>query len=196
MGAGKARAAAVLALLGMATGPARAAAPVKEAGTGVTLAVGKLTLHHCETSAPWCGTLVRPLDRAGSVDGTIPVYFEFFPHTGPGPAVGTLVATEGGPGYPATESRDEYLKLFAPLRAQRDVVLMDTRGTGRSGAIDCHPLQTDPALSEANIGRCGESLGPRAAFYSATAATDDLAAILEDLSTGPVDLYGDSYGTF
>src|SRR6201996_83597 len=161
-----------------------------------TLTVGKLTLHHCESAAPWCGTLVRPLDPTGAVSGTIPIYFEFFPHTAPGPAQGVLVATEGGPGFAATESRDEYLQFFAPLRDQRDVVLMDNRGTGRSAALDCRPLQTAPVLSELNIGRCGEPLGAKASLYSATAATDDLAAILDALGEGLVDLYGDSYGTF
>ncbi|HET9390326.1 MAG TPA: alpha/beta fold hydrolase [Steroidobacteraceae bacterium] len=161
-----------------------------------TLRVGSLTLHRCESPAPWCGTLERPLDPAGRVAGTIAIYFEYYPHSSSGPAQGTLVATEGGPGYPATESRNGYLALFAPLRTTRDVVLMDNRGTGRSGAIDCVPLQTDPALTEENIARCGQTLGRTASLYSAAFAADDLAAILQALGAGPIDLYGDSYGTF
>ncbi len=162
----------------------------------LTLKVGSLTLHRCETSAPWCGTLSRPLDPTGAVAGTISIYFEFYPHLSPGRSNGTLVATEGGPGFPATESRDEYLDFFKPLRADRDVVLMDNRGTGRSGAVDCHSLQVDPVLTEANFGRCGAALGPKAALYSATLAADDLSAILDALGAGTIDLYGDSYGTF
>lgn len=138
----------------------------------------------------------RPLDPTGKVAGTIDIYFEFYPHTGEGPATGTLVATEGGPGYPATESREEYLDFFQPLRGERDVLLMDNRGTGRSGAVDCEPLQSAPALTEYDIGRCGEILGDRAPLYSATLAADDLAAILAALGAGKIDLYGDSYGTF
>jgi pimeloyl-ACP methyl ester carboxylesterase len=161
-----------------------------------SLTVGLITLHRCQSPAPWCGTLERPFDPTGRVPGRIPIYFEFFPHEGPGPSQGTLVATEGGPGYPATDSRDEYLQLFAPLRAYRDVVLMDNRGTGRSRALECQPLQTDATLTELNIAQCGRSLGERAGWYSVTAATDDLAAILEALGSRPIDLYGDSYGTF
>ena len=160
------------------------------------LKVGTVVLHRCDTGAPWCATLSRPLDPSGVVPGTMGIYFEFYPHSEAGKSAGTLVATEGGPGFPATESRDEYLELFRPLRGKRDVVLMDNRGTGRSGAIDCHPLQTAPALSEANIGRCGRTLGATAALYSTTLAADDLAAILDALGSGPIDLYGDSYGTF
>ena len=85
--------------------------------------------------------LERALDPSGVVAGTLPVYFEYYPHSAPGPATGTLVATEGGPGYPATESREEYLALFEPLRTGYDVLIMDNRGTGRSAAVDCRQLQ-------------------------------------------------------
>ncbi|HEY0339280.1 MAG TPA: alpha/beta hydrolase, partial [Steroidobacteraceae bacterium] len=162
-----------------------------------TLHVGQLTLHRCETPAPWCGVLERPLDPAGIVRGTVPIYFEYFPHTAAvAPVAGTIVTTEGGPGFPATESRDEYLALAGPLRANHDVVIMDNRGTGRSGAVDCKELQNAPALTEANIGACGRSLGDKAPLYSTTLATDDLAALLDALSIHSIDLYGDSYGTY
>jgi len=55
------------------------------------------------------------------------------------------VATEGGPGYPPPFSRQEYLDLFAPLLASHDFVLMDNRGTGQSGALDCPALQAAPS---------------------------------------------------
>jgi pimeloyl-ACP methyl ester carboxylesterase len=182
------------ALLLTATTAATAAqmAPVSAA----ILQVGQLKLHHCATPAPWCGTLERPLDPTGAVPGRVSVYFEYYPHSGTGAATGTLVATEGGPGFPATDSRDEYLGLFEPLRATHDVVIMDNRGTGHSGAIECRPLQEAAVLTEANIGACGRSLGPAASLYGSALAGDDLAAVLEALALGPVDLYGDSYGTY
>jgi pimeloyl-ACP methyl ester carboxylesterase len=183
--------AAVMLLSVAATAQAVAPAPAS-----ALLQVGRVKLHHCTTAAPWCGTLERSLDPTGVVPGRIAVYFEYYPHTGPAPAAGTLVATEGGPGFPATESREEYLGLFEPLRATRDVVIMDNRGTGHSAAIDCKPLQEAPVLTEANIGACGRSLGPAASLYGSALAGDDLAAILEALGAGPVDLYGDSYGTY
>ena len=36
----------------------------------------------------------------------------------------------------------------------------------------------------------------RSALYSTAFAADDLAAILDALGSGPIDLYGDSYGTY
>lgn len=173
-----------------------AAGSVPPASGGPTLTVGSVTLKRCEPEQQWCATLGRALDPRGVVPGTIPIYFEYYPHRGSGPAAGTLVAAEGGPGYPSTDSRDSYLALFGPLRKRYDVLIMDYRGSGRSGAIDCKELQNAPALTEGNIGACGRSLGPAAPLYSTALASDDLAAILEALAIDRVGLYGNSYGTY
>jgi pimeloyl-ACP methyl ester carboxylesterase len=161
-----------------------------------TLTIGALRLASCGESGAYCGTLSRALDPSGRVPGTLAIHFEFYPHTDTGPAAGTIVAIEGGPGYASTGSRDHYLALYAPLRAARDVLLMDARGTGGSGAIDCEPLQSAPRITTADVGACGRALGAAAPLYSAAYAADDLAALLAALGSGPIDLYGDSYGTF
>ncbi len=161
-----------------------------------SLRVGTMLLHPCATPGAWCGSFTRALDPAGTIPDQLPIYFEFYPHSGSGPSQGTLVATEGGPGFPATETRGEYLALYAPLRASRDVLIMDNRGTGQSGAIDCPGLQTAPMLTEELVAVCGRLLGARAPLYSTALASDDLASLIERLGAAPVDLYGDSYGTF
>ncbi len=161
-----------------------------------TLQVGSLTLRPCATPGAWCGNFTRPMDPLGAVPGQLPIYFEYYPHRTAGPALGTLVATEGGPGYPATQSRADYLALFGPLRTTRAVLIMDNRGTGQSGAVNCPELQTAPTLTLANVASCGRKLGRRAPLYSTALAADDLAALIDALAAGPVDLYGDSYGTF
>ena len=180
------------------THPASIAAPLiaPNAAADTTLNMGGVSLHRCHTSAAWCGTLVRPLDPTGAIPGTIGIYFEYYPHSAPAPAAGVLAATEGGPGYPATESRDDFLALFEPLRATHDVLIMDNRGTGRSGAVDCEPLQHAATVAVADIGACGRSLGRAAPMYSSTLAADDLAAVLEALAIARIDLYGESYGTY
>jgi pimeloyl-ACP methyl ester carboxylesterase len=184
-------------LLAPCSGPS-AASPQSEAAPAAARLkrVGRMTLERCVDVPAYCGRLERPLDPTGAIGGRISIYFEFYPHTAAGPSAGTLVATEGGPGYPATESREDYLALFRPLRTARDVVLMDNRGTGKSGAIDCPELQTAAQWTVDLVGSCGASLGERSALYSTAYAADDLAAILEMLAVGPIDLYGDSYGTY
>ena len=158
--------------------------------------VGQVVLHACHGASAYCGELERPLDPDGQIPDEISIYFEFYVHTAAGRPAGTLVATEGGPGYPATGSRDDYLALFKPLMSDHDVLIMDNRGTGRSGAIDCHALQTGEKWTVDLVAECGESLGARAPLYGTPYAADDLAAILQALGIDKIDLYGDSYGTY
>ena len=158
--------------------------------------VGSIELKPCRDAPAFCGTLDRPLDPTGAVAGRISVHFEYYSHTGREEPIGTLVATEGGPGYAATVSREDYLALFRPLRRRRDLLLMDNRGTGQSGAIDCHELQTAAQWTVELIAACGRRLGDSAPLYSTAYAADDLQAVLEALNIRRIDLYGDSYGTY
>ncbi len=162
-----------------------------------TITVGDLTLTHCiKAYDGYCGSLSRPLDPTGRVAGSIAIGFEFYPHTDSGRAAGTIIAQEGGPGYSTTGSRDGYVRLFTPLRTHRDILLIDKRGTGRSAAIDCKPLQRARDPKPSALRACAWQLGNRAWLYGSDLAADDVAAVLAALGTGPVDYYGDSYATF
>ncbi|MFO1468470.1 MAG: alpha/beta hydrolase [Steroidobacteraceae bacterium] len=171
------------------------------ASAAPSLRVGSIDLGACPTSGAmppraWCGHLQRPLDPANPKAGTLDVHFEYYRHTAPGRSFGVMVAAEGGPGYPSTGSREAYYALYAPLKDRNDLLLMDNRGTGRSGAVDCPALQQAAQATRELIGECGARLGERAAYYSTVNAADDLAAILEALQMPKADLYGDSYGTY
>jgi pimeloyl-ACP methyl ester carboxylesterase len=151
----------------------------------------------CSFVGARCGHLVRPIDPAGHVAGTIRIGFLFYPRRDTArPAAGTIVATEGGPGFPTSGTSDAYLGVFGPLLDDRDLLLVDNRGTGLSQPIDCHELQTMPTPTVEAVGACGRSLGPAADYYGTPLAADDLAAVLDALGIRTVDLYGDSYGTF
>jgi len=175
------------------------------------LAVGRLRLDPCpDLDGAWCGKLPVPFDRADPAAGTIPFNFEWYPASQA--PVGTIVAMEGGPGYPSTGSRDYYLELYGSLQRSRNLLLVDNRGTGSSGPINCRPLQRwHLALGDAEYDRrvaaCGEQLNtarplPGDGFvhgsdlYGTANAARDLADVLAALETGPVDLYGDSYGSY
>ncbi len=165
------------------------------------LEVGSLTLSHCaavKDSPPrrYCGRLERPLDPLQPQGAKISVYFEYYRHTAPGRTFGVMVAAEGGPGYPSSLSRDDYYALYAPFKDRNDLLLMDNRGTGQSGAVSCPQLQAAERVTTQIIGECGRSLGERAPLYSTAYAADDLAAILDALRLPKADLYGDSYGTY
>lgn len=174
----------------LAAGLLVAAAAFADIGPG-----GPLDLRHC--GGAWCGRLERALDSAGDVPGTIAISFELIPQRDPTRAnAGTIVAVEGGPGYPTRGSRYDFEALFEPLLEDRHLLLMDNRGTGESGALRCRALQRNPLYSADDIEACGQQLGPAAALFGSALAADDLAALIDALELGPVDLYGDSYGTF
>ena len=116
--------------------------------------------------------------------------------TAAGRQLGTIVGVEGGPGYSTTDSRDYFLELARPLMGRRDLLLVDARGTGLSGPLDCPALRRTVAGYIRRAGRCAAQLGPRVDRYTTRASVDDLADVLDALGIGAVDLYGDSYGSY
>ena len=144
-----------------------------------------------------CGSVSVPLHRADPAGPRITVRFRVIPRSDPSRPAGTpIVATEGGPGYSTIESGPGYEFLLGPLRRTHDLILMDNRGTGASGAIDCPRLQAGKGDYTREVGRCAQRLGPTADAYGTGAAADDLAAVLDKLGVPVVSIYGDSYGTY
>ena len=144
-----------------------------------------------------CGTVRRAWDPTDNVPGRVGIGFVLVPAADDSRAVlGTIVAHEGGPGYPATGTAASYRALFRPLLERRNLLMVDQRGTGRSSPIDCPELQ-DLVGSYADAAEvCGARLGDHAHLFGTELAADDLATVVDALGLGPIDLYGDSYGTF
>ncbi|MGZ6638411.1 MAG: hypothetical protein ACXVII_36815, partial [Solirubrobacteraceae bacterium] len=93
-----------------------------------------------------CGTVPVPLDRANPAAGTIDIAYALVPHSDTSrPSLGTIVPNPGGPGGSASGFAGVYLKAFAPLRARRDLLLIDVRGTGQSGPLTCPTLTAQAA---------------------------------------------------
>jgi pimeloyl-ACP methyl ester carboxylesterase len=165
-------------------------------------AQAKPRTHRCGGAV--CGSVPRPLDPAKPHGRKLKIGFKLYRVAHPkGP---TIVAVEGGPGYPSIGSQVEYRGIYAPLLRERNLLLVDNRGTGSSALIDCENLQTfegitsGPAFAK-RVGACAKQIdrefGPHATDLFATAyAVDDLAAVIRALGFGKVDMYGDSYGTY
>ncbi len=161
------------------------------------LRIGSLAVQPCGDLGAVCGRLDRPLDPRRPDGRRIGIGFEYYRHRDRAqPSLGLIVGAEGGPGWATTAARASYLDLFAPLLERRDLLLMDNRGTGTSAPIDCPALQAMPGQTVAAVGACGRALGAAASLYGTGLAADDLAALLDALGAGRVDLYGDSYGSF
>ncbi len=169
-----------------------------------------VALHRCQVEgrAARCGSLRVPLDYTDPTAPTISIGFAEI--AAPHPDGHTVLAQEGGPGYPATGTAGEFADMLGGLLRTRNLLVVDARGTGRSSALDCEPLQSLPSPSprfQRAVTACGEQLNHtwrrtdgswvHASDLFTTANTArDTARVVEALGVGPVDLYGDSYGTY
>ena len=75
-------------------------------------------------------------------------------------------ATEGGPGYLVTGSREDRPRAVPTLLSNWYVLIDGQSGTGGSGAVDRVALETAEKWTVELLGAGGEFLGPRASLYS------------------------------
>src|SRR5258707_7796397 len=115
-----------------------------------------------------------------------------------------IVVLQGGPGEDVIGSAGFYAERFAPLLDNRDLLLLDQRGSGRSGALPCTLYSTgDPAASlrdvfpVAAVKRCAQRLEARADLtqYTFDRFANDLEQVRRGLGYGALNLYAGSYGT-
>ena len=189
-----------------------ASASTGAAGRRRPIRVGSVTIPPCPVSRlAWCTRINVPLDYRNPAAGHIKLGFQWYPATG-GHPIGTILAVQGGPGFPTTDYAPDYRGTFLPLLARRNLLLVNLRGTGNSSAFLCKTLQDWKAADgiaayTADTGKCGRQLNhtrklPGGGYvqasdlYTTANAARDVALLLRRLQTGKVDLYGDSYGTF
>jgi pimeloyl-ACP methyl ester carboxylesterase len=174
------------------------AAPARAHRARQPITVGDVTLRPCSVVPhAWCGHIRRDWEPGKPAAGTLRVGFAFAPARDHAePALGTYVPHEGGPGYSTTDSGTAYAGMYGPLLGRHNLLLVDQRGTGRSAALDCPALQNLTITYSVAAQRCGRSLGAHSDDYTSARSADDLAAVIQRLQLGRVDMYGDSYGTF
>ena len=158
-----------------------------------------LDLHPCRSDDSFlCGRLQVPLDRTGSgTPGTTGIHVQVAPHTGKiSTPKGAIFATSGGPGNSITGSNGEMYPfrdyVLAPLTKHYDLVFIDQRGVGLSGAINC-PRWQHHQPSYAAARQCFRSLGQRRNFYSTAAVADDIDAVRSALGYDKIVVMGGSY---
>jgi hypothetical protein len=85
-----------------------------------------------------CGTYVVPLDRADPTAGTIGLNVMVLPALDEADrAPDAITAIAGGPGAAATAQAAWARVTFLDAAAQRDILLVDQRGTGKSKPLLC-----------------------------------------------------------
>lgn len=153
-----------------------------------------------------CGTLEVFEDRANRAGRSIPLNILVVPalSSSTQPPVFWF---EGGPGGAATQSAgpvsQQYLK---DLRADRDLVFVDQRGTGKSNPLKCGDIGETPSNLDGYFGplfpitairACRDALASVADLtkYTTSLAMDDIDDVRAALGYDTIDLAGASYGT-
>jgi pimeloyl-ACP methyl ester carboxylesterase len=139
-----------------------------------------------------CLSFVVPLDRSGKIPGAIRIRAARIRsrHAVRPPLIGLT----GGPGQAGVSFLSDYDYILPT--AGRDLVMLDQRGTGASGLLRCHSLESrfTGDVSHA-VGACGRSLGARRSFYTSADSAEDIEALRVRLGAPRIALYAVSYGT-
>jgi pimeloyl-ACP methyl ester carboxylesterase len=146
-----------------------------------------------------CGVATVPADWAKPDGRTLEVWFAWIPAPS-GTSTGVTVPFHGGPGEAISEVAELYLALV-PALLDRDMLLVDLRGNGRSGRLGCPTLDTARWRADGQQqvdvnGRCGREVGPARDDYTTVGSVLDVEAIRRALDLPAPSLLGASYGTW
>jgi pimeloyl-ACP methyl ester carboxylesterase len=145
--------------------------------------------------------MIRPLDPTGAVAGEIELRVAVVPALNLTPESDPLVPIAGGPGQGSVQFYSAYYWAFEGVRRNRDILLIDQRGTGKSATMDCE-FDDDVIAGEYSIEltieyteRCLLELPYDPRFFTTSIAVMDMEAVREALGYPSLNLYGVSYGT-
>lgn len=171
----------------------------------------RLSLEPCSlpslTGESRCGTYEVFEDRATKSGRTIKLKIVVLKALSKSPASDAIFILHGGPGAAATELVGmAYGGILEPSRQDHDLVFIDQRGTGGSGALICdvgdnpQDLVTffGDILPLDKVRACRQKLQAIAdlRLYTTPIAMDDLDEVRAALGYEKIDLLGLSYGTF
>lgn len=167
-----------------------------------------LPLTECQLTTPGvnvtvrarCGTLSVPENPADPAGRQIALYVAVVPAISRAPQPDPLFILVGGPGQAAVETYPAMAQNWRRVREQRDIVLVDQRGTGQSNPLECDLPDDDDADFDtdafiAALQACPDMLDADLRFYTTEIAMRDLDAVREALGYATINLYGASYGT-
>lgn len=164
-----------------------------------------LALEECILTSPGgrqidaeCGVLVVPEDRTNPNGRQIELHVAVIPAIKRNPQPDPLFMLAGGPGQSAIESFPIMISILNQIHEDRDIVLVDQRGTGKSNPLSCldeedEELESDEAIDK--LKDCPNHLDADLRFYSTEIAMTDLDEVRKALGYDKINIYGASYGT-
>jgi pimeloyl-ACP methyl ester carboxylesterase len=148
-----------------------------------------------------CATLTVPLDYDEPAGDTLDLWVAKLATTSKNANTNPFTLIAGGPGQSATESFPSVAHAFRHIRDERDIILLDQRGTGQSHKLDCPAtenglsLEFDAEETRANSEICRAELEFDPRFFTTSVAVKDLELLRNALGAEQWNLYGVSYGT-
>ncbi|HEX6997007.1 MAG TPA: alpha/beta fold hydrolase [Gammaproteobacteria bacterium] len=149
-----------------------------------------------------CATLTVPEDPRKPEGRTVELFVARVGAQTATPRPDPLVIIAGGPGQSTVDFYLQVRRQFEPVRRDRELVLLDQRGTGRSaGDLTCEtPDDLSLAMAgtealERYVERCLAEIDGNPRFYTTSVAVQDLERVRAALGVEQWNLYGVSYGT-
>jgi pimeloyl-ACP methyl ester carboxylesterase len=151
-----------------------------------------------------CGTLNVPENPERPAGRQLAIHFVIIPATDSAALPNPIVPLMGGPGEDAIGAAAIYAAQFSPLRSNRDLLLVDQRGTGQSAALHCELYSDEHAAASlrdvfppAAVRRCERKLRARADLtqYGYLRFSSDLEEVRRALGYESLNLFAGSYGT-
>lgn len=177
--------------------------PGAAAPTAIPLADCRLSHRSAlPTIAARCGTLMVAEHPDAPAGQRLSLAIAVVPAISRRPRPDPLYLLAGGPGQSAREAFVAVAGAFAAVRRERDIVLVDQRGTGGSNRLDCtlpgdELEQPEPRPEDLHrlAQQCLRGLSGDPRLYTTSVAVRDLDAVRAALGHARINLYGVSYGT-
>ncbi|MEY4634825.1 MAG: hypothetical protein RJA55_623 [Acidobacteriota bacterium] len=150
----------------------------------------------------YCGTLTVYENRATKQGRQVDLNIVLLPALRADAAPDPLFFLAGGPGQGAAQMAKGLREMFRQVLTDRDLVLVDQRGTGKSHPLECadeddslKALGRTEADAIALLKQCLAGYDADVRLYTTAIAMDDLDDVRAFLGYEQINLYGGSYGT-
>lgn len=149
-----------------------------------------------------CAIWKRPLDPSATATSQeqIELFVARLASTAIDPARDAFTIINGGPGGSSIDMMVDLAPVLQAFTRERDVIVIDQRGTGRSTPLDCTALtdttdEIDIAQTIELTQECFNELPYDPRFFSTSVAVEDLEALRRSMGYEQLSVYGVSYGT-